>query len=93
MFLRTFTHRVVLRSCARCCQFVRDATQASYEPYVMAVLIASSSSFLTPMATPSNAIVWKPGRYKFQDYMKLGVPLTILYLFIAGALIPMVFSF
>ncbi len=49
-------------------------------PVVIAVTVAASASFLTPIAYQTNLMVYGPGGYRFGDYARLGVPLTILVL-------------
>ncbi|OLS03623.1 SLC13 family permease [Tissierella creatinophila] len=59
----------------------------SPDALLMSVSVASSSAFLTPIAHQSNMLVMGPGGYKFTDYWKLGLPLTILVLVIGTPLI------
>jgi di/tricarboxylate transporter len=47
---------------------------------LMAVAMAASSAFATPIAHPANLLVMGPGGYRFADYLKLGVPLTFVVL-------------
>ncbi|CAB1100942.1 unnamed protein product [Ectocarpus sp. CCAP 1310/34] len=67
--------------------------EADYKPFAMTVLVAASCSFLTPIGTPTNTLVWQPGGYKFQDYAKLGAPLTLLFWVSACTVIPWFFPF
>lgn len=67
--------------------------QVDYKPFAMTVLVAASCSFLTPIGTPTNTMVWAPGGYKFQDYSKLGAPLSLVFLIAASAMIPWWFPF
>lgn len=50
----------------------------SVDPFLMAVAIGSSTAFLTPIAHQSNLLVMAPGGYRFSDYFRLGLPLTLL---------------
>lgn len=59
----------------------------SPDPLLMAVSVASSSAFLTPIGHQSNMLVMGPGGYKFTDYWSLGLPLSILVLIIGTPLI------
>lgn len=60
-------------------------------PYVLAVAFGANCSFLTPVSYNTNLIVYGPGGYRFSDYLRLGLPLTILYLTIAVTLLPLVY--
>ncbi len=59
----------------------------SPDPYLVGVCIAASSAFLSPIGHQSNMLVMGPGGYKFTDYWKLGLPLSIMVLSIGAALI------
>jgi di/tricarboxylate transporter len=52
------------------------------------VAIAASSSFASPLSHPAHLLVMGPGGYRFVDYLKLGVPLTVLALLVSVALLP-----
>lgn len=59
----------------------------SADPLLMSVAVASSSAFLTPIAHQSNMLVMGPGGYKFTDFWKLGLPISILVLLVGTPLI------
>lgn len=67
--------------------------QVSYKPFVITVMMAASSSFITPIGYQTNTMVWAPGGYKFSDFIKLGTPLSLLNLVVACFLMPYVFPF
>lgn len=58
-------------------------------PLLMAISFGASASFLTPMGYQTNAIVMGPGGYTFVDYLRMGLPLTILTWLAATFLIPL----
>jgi di/tricarboxylate transporter len=57
------------------------------DPFLMAVAVAASCSFLTPIGHQSNTLVMGPGGYRFSDYWKVGLPLTIVVIATAVPLI------
>ena len=54
---------------------IAQSIGASPYPVLMAIGIAASCAFTTPVATPPNTLILVPGRFKFMDYVKVGVPL------------------
>jgi di/tricarboxylate transporter len=60
------------------------------EPYtaMMAIAMAASASFTSPISHPANILVMGPGGYRFIDYLKVGVPLTIVVFVAVMALLP-----
>jgi di/tricarboxylate transporter len=65
----------------------------SPQPFFMAVAVAASMCFMTPISHQSNALVMGPGGYKFIDYTKVGAPLNIMVWIIATLVIPSLFPF
>ena len=59
-------------------------------PFVVAVMIAASASFATPIGYQTNTLVYAPGGYRFSDYMRLGIPMNLGVGVLAALLIPMV---
>jgi di/tricarboxylate transporter len=55
---------------------------------MMAVAMAASASFTSPISHPANILVMGPGGYRFVDYIKVGVPLTIVVFIAVMALLP-----
>ncbi|MBA2862513.1 SLC13 family permease [Methanococcus maripaludis] len=70
-----------------------DAFDVSAKPILMAIAVAASSCFLTPIATPPNMIILGPGGYSFKDYAKSGWPLEIICAIIAIIFIPIIWPF
>ncbi len=62
-------------------------------PVIMAIAIAASCAFTTPVATPPNTLVMGPGGFKFKDYIIVGAPLLIMSLILSVIVIPMVWPF
>lgn len=55
---------------------------------MMTVAIAASSSFASPLSHPAHLLVMGPGGYKFTDYVKIGVPLTLIVMLVSVWLLP-----
>ncbi|CUH97310.1 putative membrane protein [Propionispora sp. 2/2-37] len=64
-------------------------------PYavLMAIAIAASCAFITPVGTPPNTLVLGPGRYRFMDYVKAGSGLTLVCFILSIIIIPLVWPF
>ncbi|SDO39644.1 Di-and tricarboxylate transporter [Lutimaribacter pacificus] len=62
-------------------------------PLVVAVMIAASCAFATPIGYQTNMLVYGPGGYKFTDFMRVGLPLNLSVGLLASALIPFFFPF
>ncbi len=71
------------------------ATQVGASPraVLMAILIASSCAFATPVGTPPNTLVLGPGKYSFMDYVKCGSGLVVVCLIVSVIVIPIVWPF
>ena len=63
------------------------------KPVLMALGIAASMAFATPMATPPNTLVLGPGGFSFNDYVKVGVPMCVLSLVVSVIIIPIMWPF
>jgi len=61
--------------------------EVSLDPFLMVVAVSASCAFLTPIGHQSNTLVLGPGGYRFSDYWKLGLPLSLLVMLVG---IPMI---
>jgi di/tricarboxylate transporter len=70
---------------------IGTAQQVGSDPHalLMAVAVAASAGFLTPVAHQSNVLVMGPGGYRFGDYFKVGLPLNILVFIVALIIVPL----
>ena len=66
---------------------VAAALEANPDPFLMGVAVSASCAFLTPIGHQNNALVMGPGGYRFGDYWRMGLPLTVLSL---SAALPMI---
>jgi di/tricarboxylate transporter len=63
------------------------------QPMVMAIALAASAAFATPVASPVNTLVLGPGGYRFMDFVKVGLPLLIVTLVLTMLVVPLFFPF
>jgi len=71
------------------------AADLQMSPYalMMTVALAASASFLSPVAHPSNVLIMGPGGYRFTDYIKAGLPLTLVMLAVVLFVLPIFWPF
>jgi len=70
-----------------------EATGASPMPFVVAVMLAASNDFLTPIGYQTNLMVYGPGGYRFTDYTRAGAPLAALVFGLTMLIAPAVWPF
>lgn len=99
IFLLTFLSTNILSSKATAALMtpivisLAAALQVSDRPFLVAVMFACSLTFMTPMSYPTNTMVYAPGNYKFNDYLKFGTPLNIIIWIAASLSIPFFLPF
>ena len=62
-------------------------------PFVIAICVAASASFATPIGYQTNLMVYGPGGYRFTDFLKVGIPLNLIFMAVALVVIPAVWKF
>ena len=62
-------------------------------PFMMGIAYALAASFLNPVAHPANVLEMSPGGYRFSDYMKHGLPISVIVVIISVLLPPLLFPF
>ncbi len=69
---------------------LNTASDLGMSPYalMMTVALAASASFLSPVSHPANVLIMGPGGYRFTDYIKVGLPLTIVVLLVTLLVLP-----
>ncbi len=65
----------------------------SFQPFAVAIMMAASASFSTPIGYQTNLMVYGPGGYRFTDYFRVGIPLNLMLWAICSALIPWIWPF
>ncbi|MEO0993564.1 MAG: SLC13 family permease, partial [Pseudomonadota bacterium] len=72
---------------------VAETMGVDARPFVVAVMMAASASFATPIGYQTNTLVYAPGGYRFTDYMRLGIPMNLGVGLLSALLIPMIWGF
>lgn len=72
---------------------VAGAMHANPNPFIVATAFAAATSFATPVGYPTNTMVYNAGGYRFIDFIKIGVPMIVLFCAISMALIPRFWPF
>lgn len=67
---------------------VADELQASPYPFAMIVALAASTAFMTPVSSPVNTLVVTPGNYTFGDFIRVGVPFSLIVLVVSVIMVP-----
>ncbi|PZV17433.1 MAG: SLC13 family permease [Pseudanabaena sp.] len=68
---------------------IAQELNASPYPFAMIVALASSAAFMTPISSPVNTLVVGPGNYEFGDFVRIGVPFTLIVLVVSVFLVPL----
>jgi di/tricarboxylate transporter len=72
---------------------VAHAMGVDARPFVVAVAFAAATSFATPVGYPTNTMVYYAGGYRFTDFMKVGIPLILIFCALSMWLIPLFWPF
>ena len=67
---------------------VAQQTGINPRSMVMAVALATSMAFITPLSHAVNVLVMSPGGYNFKDYLKVGIPLTVILFVVVMIFLP-----
>src|SRR5690606_36777677 len=70
-----------------------ESLAVSPRPFVVAVMMAASAAFATPFGYQTNVIVYQLGRYRYLDFVRIGLPLNLITFAVASAAIPIFFPF
>lgn len=69
------------------------ALDVSYRPFVVILMLGCSYAFINPAGYQTNLMVQQPGKYTFVDYVKIGLPLTLVAGLVAILLVPLFYQF
>jgi len=70
-----------------------QSMEVSPLPFVMALVFGASASFITPFGYQTHLMVYTPGRYRFMDFVRIGVPVSIAYSATVLTVLPFAFPF
>jgi len=70
-----------------------EAMGVSYMPFIIVLTVAASASFATPIGYQTNLMVYGPGGYQFSDYIRMGLPLTVMIGIVCLVIVPLVWPF
>jgi len=70
-----------------------ESLGVSFMPFAIAIMMAASASFSTPIGYQCNLMVYGPGGYRFSDYLRVGMPLNLLIATVTLAIVPLVWGF
>ncbi len=99
LFLATSLFSMFISNTATAVLFAPIGLQAAAtlgidpHPFIIGIAVAASLSFASPFSTPSNILVLSAGRFTFLDYVKVGLPLQLIYFIIMLLVIPLLFPF
>jgi di/tricarboxylate transporter len=99
LFLITSAFSQVISNTATAVLLAPIGFQAAIEmgvspyPFLMAIAVAASTAFATPVASPVNTLVLGPGGYRFGDFFRIGVALQAAVLVASTLVVPLFFPF
>jgi di/tricarboxylate transporter len=67
---------------------IAEELRASPYPFAMIVALAASTAFMTPISSPVNTLVVGPGNYRFVDFVRVGVPFSVIVMIVCVLLVP-----
>lgn len=96
--ITTFLTEVITNNAAAALVFpialsVSQQLGVNFMPFAIAIMIGASASFATPIGYQTNLMVYGPGGYRFRDFLKVGVPLNLLFWVMTVLIAPRVFPF
>jgi di/tricarboxylate transporter len=62
-------------------------------PFAITIMVAASASFATPIGYQTNLMVYNAGGYRFADFVRIGVPLTLVTGLVTVVLVPLIWPF
>jgi di/tricarboxylate transporter len=67
--------------------------EVNFMPFAIAIMIAASCAFATPIGYQTNLMVYGPSGYRFSDFTRIGLPLNFICMIIALIMIPLIWKF
>lgn len=72
---------------------IAESLGVNFMPFVIAIMMAGSASFATPLGYQTNLMVYGPGGYTFKDFLRIGIPMNFVMGISAVVLTPLIFPF
>lgn len=96
--ITTFLTEIITNNAAAALVFpialaLSQSLGVSFMPFVISIMVAASASFSTPIGYQTNLMVYGPGGYKFTDFMRMGIPLNLLFGGMTLLLAPRIYPF
>jgi di/tricarboxylate transporter len=93
LFTEVMSHSAAVVLVFPIAQAAAHALGVNFMPFVMAIMMAASCGFATPIGYQTNLMVYGPGGYRFTDYLRFGGPLNLLVMAVTLLLAPLVWPF
>jgi di/tricarboxylate transporter len=71
---------------------IAQQLQVPVEPFILAVIFGANMSFATPIGYHTNLLIMSAGGYRFSDFVRVGIPLTVVMWLVFSAILPILYD-